>query len=163
MATLDNYGASNYVDYRSDKVYQNVSGLLVLPVADGEVVTSRVHAPYSLVTQTFGGAKKGTPPLLPTSEGERVLSYDLSLPLPIPGQAANGSGFTYAAAGRKVTVESTPSTPASSFAYPQWPFRLEPMATQAEQQSATTFNLQSSSPAWNQGFTLTSQFFSADI
>ena len=164
MPTLDNLGAGNYADYRNDYSYQRVTGILVLPCADGPPVTTRLHQEYGFVIQNFAGGKKGTPPLLPKPKTtETVIAHDVFLPLPIPGQSSAGVGFSYSAVGRIVTLQAAPSTPTTGYDYPQWPMRLEPMVTQAEQQPANTYRLDSRGSEWNQSYTIPPQFFSSDI
>lgn len=131
--TVDRPGGALYDGFKNDLSYTRVTGRLVLPVASGSPVVIRTHQEYGVVRRLYGGSKKGSPPMAPAAaESDTVLTQTHTLPLPVPIQSGGGSGYLYSMAGVVTTLETSPSTPTTGYAYPGWPFRIEPMATEAE-------------------------------
>lgn len=163
----DSLGVQNYGTYQNTVSYDYVSGLLFLPCADGSPVTSRVHAPFSIKSQSAGGNKLGTPPVLPKeSSTDILLTKTVSLPLPTPVQSAGGSTWNYAAATTIQTLEAEPSTVETSFSYGKWPFRLDPMDKIAETASVgspPSINLNDGTGEWKQQLVVTSDFFATQM
>ncbi len=177
--TLDTVGAARYREYGNSRTYTRETGILLLPCADGNPVSSLVHQPYSVVTVDYSATKLGSPPLVPKPKDDAVvLTHAVHLPIPLLVEGAIGPGYEYQSQGSFSTLESEPSTPdTSSYSYGRYPFRtiMDEMAELsgfpapgAENELiagnfGNQFALDNPASCWPQALTVLPQFFSASI
>lgn len=171
--------AAAYLDYHAQSEYERVAGTLVIPCVDGAPVVIDTHEPYRVKRVTYAGRGRGEPTVMPRpDDAAKLLTHTHTVLSATPFQSGEGNNFVYSCVGGYAVVETGAVGLLSTAEYdlPKHPFRLEPMATQANANGydyypgeLTTggppaeFNPASETSRWPQALTITSTCFSDSL
>lgn len=126
---IDAKGSDQYAAYRQTSDFAYVPGVFVLPLANGGVVTGRVHKGYGTRTVRFNAIRRGQPPVLPAAaDTDRDVLVSADVQVPLPAFSLTQPNFDWNVSGEYVFVTTHADGPRvpglSRLPAGQYPFPL---------------------------------------